>query len=100
MSQTKKQEEKVQVCENNLVRRIMAVKRVYKRRTDELRVVIVVKENVKTKLAKSSLAWACHGERIGDEKLAKRADAQKAEGTRRKTTEIATVGCLKDTYKK
>ena len=69
MTQTKTQEEKVQVCENNLVRRIMAVKRVYKRRTDELRVVIVVNENVKTKLAKGSLAWAGHEERNVDEKL-------------------------------
>ena len=38
------QEEKVQVCETNLVRRIMGVKRANKRRADELRVEVGVKE--------------------------------------------------------
>ena len=32
---------------------------------------------------KSRLTWADHVERMGDEKLAKRADAQKVEGMRR-----------------
>ena len=54
MSLTEKQDEKVQVCETNLVRRIVGVKRADKRRTDELRVEVGVKENVKKKLATNS----------------------------------------------
>ena len=40
MALTEKQEENVQVRENNLVRKIMGIKRVDKRRMDELRVVV------------------------------------------------------------
>ena len=57
MRLTEKQE-KVQVCETNLVRRIIGVKRADKRRTDELG----VEENIKKKLARSSLTWAGHAE--------------------------------------
>ena len=42
MALTEKQQENVQVCENNLVRRIMRVKRVDKRRMGELRVEVGV----------------------------------------------------------
>ena len=45
---------------------------------DKMRVKIGVKESVKKKLMKST--WAGHVERMGDEKLAKRADVQKVEG--------------------
>ena len=40
-----------------------------------------VKESAKKKLARSRLIWA---ERMGDEKLAKRADSQKVKGKRRR----------------
>ena len=40
---TEKQQEKVQVCEDNLVNRILCVKRADERRTDELRVEAGVK---------------------------------------------------------
>ena len=43
---TEKQEEKVQVCETNLVRRLIGVKRADKRRTGELRVEVGVEENI------------------------------------------------------
>ena len=39
-------------------------------------------ENVKKKLARSSLTRAGHAERMGEEKLAKRADAQKVKRKR------------------
>ena len=79
---TEKQE-KVQVCEINLVRRIVGDKRADKRRMDELRVEVGVKENFKNKLAMSSLTLAGHAERMGDKKkLAKRADIQTVEGKR------------------
>ena len=80
MALTEEHEEKVQVCETNLVRRIVGVKRADKRRTDELKVEVGVKEMFKTKWARSSLTMASHAERMGEEELAKRADAQKVEG--------------------
>ena len=46
---------------------------------DELKVEVRVKDSFKMKPARSRLMWAGHVERMGDEKLAKRADAQKVE---------------------
>ena len=43
-----------------------------------MRVEAGVKESSKTKLVRST--WAGHVEKMGDEKLAKRTDAQKVEG--------------------
>ena len=62
-------QQKVQVCENNWVRRIVEVKRVDKRRMDELRIEVGVQESFKTKLARSRLKLDVQVERIGDEKL-------------------------------
>ena len=83
MALTEKQQ-KVQVCENNLVRKIMGIKRFAKRRVDDTREEIGVKESLKKKLSRSRLAWAGHVVRMGDEKLAKSADAQKVEGRKRR----------------
>ena len=71
---TEKQQEKVQVCENNWIRRIVEVTRADKRRIDVLRVVVGVKESFKKKLVRTRLKWAGQVERMGDEKLAKRAE--------------------------
>ena len=60
----------------------MGVKRADDRRPDELRVEVGVKEHVKKKLARNSLTWAGHAERMGDENLANRADAQIVEEKR------------------
>ena len=65
---------------NNLVRIIVRVKR----RIDELRVEVAVKERFKNKLVRNRLKWACQVEIMGDENLPKRADAQKLEGNCRK----------------
>ena len=88
MTLTDTQEEKVQVCGTDLVRRIVGVKGVDKRRMDELTVEV---EIFKKELATSSLTWAGHAERMGDGKLTKRADAQKVEG------KILMGYCLKET---
>ena len=66
-----------------MVRRIEEVKRSDKIRMDEPRVEVGVKERFKNKLMRSRLTWAGDVERMGDEKLAKRADALKVEGKRR-----------------
>ena len=47
---------KVQICENNLVRRIVGVNRADKTRMNELRVAIGVKESCKKKLVRIRLA--------------------------------------------
>ena len=73
-------QEKVQVCENNWMRRIVGVKTADKRRMDKLRMDIGAKDSFKKKLVRSRLKWAGHVERKGDEKLAKGADAQKVKG--------------------
>ena len=44
----------------------------------EMRAEVGVKESSKKKLVRST--WVGHVEKIGDENLAKRADAQKVEG--------------------
>ena len=59
---TEKQQE-VQVCENNRVRRSVGVKRVDKRRMDEVRVEVGMKDSFKKRLAMSRLIWAGMGER-------------------------------------
>ena len=46
----------------------------------ELIVDVGVKGSIKTKFMRSRLKWAGHVERMGDDKLTKRADARKVEG--------------------
>ena len=70
---TEIQQEKVQ----NLVRR---VKRADKRRMEDMRVEVGVKDSFKKKLVSRRLTWAGHVERMGDEKLTKRTDVQKMDG--------------------
>ena len=50
MAVTETQQEKLQVCENNWVRRIAGVKRIDKRRMEELREEVGVKESLTRKL--------------------------------------------------
>ena len=54
-----------------------------------------MKESLK-KLVRSRLTWAGHVERIGDEKLAKRADRcpESGEENEARKTEIATRDCI------
>ena len=81
---TEKQQEKVQVCENNWLGRIAGVKTVDKRRMDELRVEVGGKESFKKKLVRTMVKSTGYVERKGDEKLANRSNAQKEEGKRRR----------------
>lgn len=48
--------------------------------TVSVEVAVGVKESFKRKMAKISLKWASHVERMGSGKLAKGTDAQKVEG--------------------
>ena len=80
--------ETVQVYENNLVRRIVGVKRADKRRMDELGVEVGVKESFKKKLVRSRLTRADHVERTGDENTGKENRCTESKKEARKT-EIA-----------
>ena len=57
----------------------MGVERAGMRLMDELSVEVGVKQ-----LVRSRLEWARHMDRMGDEKLVKRAEAQKVEGKMRR----------------
>ena len=56
------------------------MKRADKRRLDELREEVGVKDSFRKKLVRRRMKWAGHMERMGHDELAKRADAQKVEG--------------------
>jgi len=82
MALTKKQQVKVQVCENNWIRRIVGVKRADKRRMDELGMQVGMKESFKKRRVRRRLKWAgLVVEGMGDEKLV---ELQKVEGKRRR----------------
>ncbi len=55
--------------ENNWVRRIAGVKRVDRRRMDELREEVGIQKCLMGRLVKSRMKWAGHVERIKDDRL-------------------------------
>ena len=57
---TEKHQHRLQVCENNWVRRIAGVKRVGRRRMDELREEVGIQKCLMGRLAKSRMKWAGH----------------------------------------
>ena len=81
---TEKQQERLQVYENNWVKRIAGVKRIDKRRMEELREEVGVRGSLRRKLVRSRLKWAGHVERMEGVRLTKRADALGVEGRRRR----------------
>ena len=72
MAMIEKQQERLQVGENNWVRRIAGVKRIDKRRMEELREEVGLKESFTKKLVMSRLRWAGHVERMEGVRLTKR----------------------------
>ena len=68
MALIEKKQQKVQVCKNTWIRRIVVVKRADERRMNELRMEVGVKVSFKKNLSRSRLKWAGHVERMGDEK--------------------------------
>ena len=66
-------QQRLQVC-NNCVRRIVGVKRVDRRRMDELREEIGVQMSLTGRLVKCRVTWAGHLVKMGEERMAERAD--------------------------
>ena len=75
---------KLQVCENNWIRRIAGVMRVERRRMKDLRGEVVTKACIVSKIVKSRVKWAGHMVRMKDDKLPKRSDTKKQEGCRKR----------------
>ena len=82
LAMTELQQQRLQVCENNLVRKIAGVKRADRKRMVELREETGVQRSLTERLMRSRLQWAGHVERMADDRLPKRA-AELREQSRR-----------------
>ena len=89
-----KQQEKLQVCENNWVRRITRTKRVDRRRMNDLRKEVGMQCSLTGRLVRSRMRWAGHLVRMDASKLAKRAEVEKQQG-RRKTSPLRWDYCVR-----
>ena len=81
---TELQQHRLQVCENNWVRKIARVTRADRRRMVELREETGVQRSLIERLVRSRLQWAGHVERMADERLPKRAAELREHGKMRR----------------
>ena len=81
---SEKHQHRLQVCENNWVRRIVGVKRVDRRRMDELREEVDIQNCLMGRLGKSRLKWAGHVERMKEDRLPRRAYVHQERGKRKR----------------
>ena len=84
MAMTEKQQQKLQFCENNWVKRKAGVKRIDKRRMEEMRKEVGGRESLTRKLVRTRLKWAGYVEGMEGVQFSKRADALKVEGRGRR----------------
>ena len=75
---------KLQVCENNWIRRIAGVTRVERRRMKDLREEVGTKACIVGKIVKSRMKWARHMVRMKYDKLPKRSETKKHDGCRKR----------------
>ena len=81
---SEKHQHRLQVCENNWVRRIAGVKRVDRRRMDELREEVGIQKCLMGRLVKSRLKWAGHVERMKEDRLPRMAYVHQERGKRKR----------------
>ena len=81
---TELQQQRLQMCENNWVRKIARVTRADRRRMVELREETGVQRSLTERLVRSRLQWAGHVERMADDRLPKRAAELCEQGRRRR----------------
>ena len=70
---TELQQQRLQVCENNRVRKIARMTKTDRRRMVELREETGLQRSLTEGLTRSRLQWAGHVERMADDRVAKRA---------------------------
>ena len=80
---TEQHQKKLQVCENNWVRRITRTKRVDRRRMNDLRKEVGMQCSLTGRLVRSRMRWADHLVRTDASKLAKRTEVKKHQGRRK-----------------
>ena len=81
---TEQQQQKLQVCENNWVRRITRTKRVDRKRMNDLRKEVGMQCSLTGRLVRNRMRWAGHLVRMDASKLAKRAEVEKHQGRRKR----------------
>ena len=81
---SEKHQHRLQVCENNWVRRIARVKRIDRRRMDELREEVGIQKCLMGRLVKSRLKWAGHVERMKEYRLPRMAYVHQKRGKRKR----------------
>ena len=98
---TELQQQRLQVCENNWVRKIARVTRADRRRMVELREETGVQRSLTERLVRSRLQWAGHVERMADDRLPKRAAELREQGRRRRgRPRLRWEDCVKRDVKK
>ena len=92
---------KLQVCENNWLRRIAGVRRVERRRMKDMREEVGTKACIVGKIVKSRIKWAGHMVRMKDDTLPKRAETKKQEGSRKRgRPQLRWEDCVKRDLRK
>ena len=81
---TELQQQRLQVCENNWVRKRARVTRADRRRMVELREETGVQRSLTERLVRSRLQWVGHVERLPGDRLQKRAAELREQGRRRR----------------
>ena len=81
---TTNQMNRLQVCENNWVRKIAGVKRVERRRLEELRQEIGLGMTITRKIERARMRWAGHVARMEEGRAPRRAMEMEIDGTRRR----------------
>ena len=84
LAMTERQQHRLQVCENNWVRKIARVARADRRRMVESREETGVQRSLTERLVRSRLQWAGHVGRMADDRLPKRAAELREEGRMRR----------------
>ena len=92
---------KLQVCENNWIRKIAGVRRVERRRMKDLREEVGTKACIVGKIVKGRIKWAGNIVRMKDDKLPQRAETKKQEGSRRRgSPQLRWEDCVKRDLRK
>ena len=93
---TERQEEKIQIAENNWVQSICKVTQEDRRKMKELREEIDMKKHLKMKVAGSRMRWAGHVQRMSEDRLSKRAwKAEEGGRRRRRRPKLRWKDCVK-----